>query len=275
MGIIKKILLAVSVLFAFVKGQNEVCKFYHQEANCRYKIDGICLSEITASIDQCTDPIQVKFTITCERNPVVRFSHTFSAADTLVTVRGFYQDVRLRVKLRMKESDLLNVEADLLVYELPDTDLINDDIKIHSLEEACGSLNNAGKIAIGVMAGLFVIAGILLVVLLWIRRQRRIQKATQTRSVLVNEPDTTQERSPPRLSTIEENGFEDRANTQNTVQNNATSSSRISGEGTHTDHSRSREISQINTQQVQHGRDRVNNSEPSVRYSDILRQENT
>lgn len=298
MGIRENVAVAVlSVLCVFVKGQNEVCKFYGLEAQCRYRIDGICLSAITATIDQCTDPLQVKFTVSCERNPVVRFSHTFTGEDSIVTVRGFYQDVSLRVRLRMKKSDLLNVEADFIVYNLPDTDFINDDVKLRALEEVCGSLNEAGKIAIGVMAGLFVIAGILLIVLLWIRRQRNIQKANQSRTVLVNEQERT-DPNPSRLSTIEETGFEEDSNVQNTTQNNGIS--RMSREVIHTDHHRSgelnqstvhsngmsrerahadqnrtREANQINMQSIRSDRDRVDNSEPSVRYSDVLRHETT
>ena len=45
----------------------------------------------------------------------MQFSHTFSHSDTIVSVRGFYQDVTLQVKLRMKESDVLNVEVTLNV----------------------------------------------------------------------------------------------------------------------------------------------------------------
>ena len=43
----------------------------------------------------------------------MRFSHTFSAPDTLVAVHGFYKDVKLRVRLRWKKSDVLNVEVSL------------------------------------------------------------------------------------------------------------------------------------------------------------------
>ena len=46
----------------------------------------------------------------------MRFSHTFTGEDSIVTVRGFYQDVRLRVRLQMKKSDLLNVEVPYLLY---------------------------------------------------------------------------------------------------------------------------------------------------------------
>lgn len=262
--------LAAGFLSIFVNGQNEICAFYHLDANCRYRIDGICLSEITVSIDQCTEPLQVKFTITCARDPVVRFSHTFSAPDTLVAVHGFYKDVKLRVRLKMKKDDVLNVEADFKVYGLPDTDFMNDDVKIHSLEEACGSLNEAGKIAIGVMAGLFMIAGVLLVILLVIRRQRRILKATRSRSALVNEPELPAEATQQRLSRIEESGLEETENMQNSEH------SRVSREATPnslTVHNQfpSRDINQMQMQQIGSDMDRG----PSVRFSDILGQQNS
>ena len=145
------------------------------------------------------------------------------------------------------------------------------------------------------MAGLFVIAGILLIVLLWIRRQRNIQKANQSRTGLVNEHETP-DPNPSRLSTIEETGFEEDSNVQNSTQNNGIS--RTSREVIHTDHHRSgelnqstvhsnsmsreranaeqnREANQINMQPIRSDRDRVDNSEPSLRYSDVLRHENT
>lgn len=260
MKVCKDIILAFYLLFVYVEGQGEICTFYHLEANCRYRIDGICLSEITASIDQCSDPIKVKFTISCERDPVVRFSHTFTTPDTIVSVVGFYTDVKLRVRLRMKEGGILNVEADVMAYGQSHTDLMNDDVKLHSLEEACGSLNEAGKIAIGVMAGLFVIAGIMLVVLLVIRRQRNILKAGQSRSTLVNEPETT----PHRLSRIVENGFEEAENSQN-IENSGMSVHNLAFQ---------REVNQVQMQQTRQNSDRENTQEPPVRYSDIQRQQN-
>lgn len=268
---------AAGLLSVFVNGQNEVCAFYHLNASCRYRIDGICLSEITVTIDQCTDPIQVKFTITCERDPVVRFSHTFSAPDTLVAVHGFYKDVKLRVRLRWKKNEILNVEADFKVYGLPDTDFMNEDVKIHSLEEACGSLNEAGKIAIGVMAGLFVIAGILLIVLLVIRRQRKLLTATQSRSALVNEPELLTETTPQRLSRIEESGLEESENMQNSDRRRhsreATHSDSVTSRETLHNQFSSREIIPMQMQQKVPDGDKGNTQEASVRFSDILRQQ--
>ena len=48
----------------------------------------------------------------------MHFSYTFSSSDSTVTVRGFYQDVRLQVKMHMKRSDLLNIEVIYTVTRL-------------------------------------------------------------------------------------------------------------------------------------------------------------
>ena len=156
-------------------------------------------------------------------------------------------------------------------------------------------MNEAGKIAIGVMAGLFVIAGIMLAVLLVIRRQRKLLTATQSRSALVNEPELPAETSPQRLSRIEENGFEESENVQN-MQNSdhtrhsreATHSNAVTGhswEATHSDSVTSREtmhnqfssrdIIPMEMQQKGPDGDKGDNQEPSVRFSDILRQQDT
>ena len=142
-------------------------------------------------------------------------------------------------------------------------------------------MNEAGKIAIGVMAGLFVIAGIMLAVLLVIRRQRKLLTATQSRSALVNEPELPAETSPQRLSRIEENGFEESESSVQNVQNSDhTGHSR---EATHQDSVTSRETMHnqfssrdIIPMQMQHKEPDVHkgdNQEPSVRFSDILRQQ--
>ena len=132
------------------------------------------------------------------------------------------------------------------------------------------TVNEAGKIAIGVMAGLFMIAGVLLVILLVIRRQRRILKATRSRSALVNEPELPAEATQQRLSRIEESGLEETENMQNSEH------SRVSREATPnslTVHNQfpSRDINQMQMQQIGSDMDRV----PFVRFSDILGQQNS
>ena len=146
-------------------------------------------------------------------------------------------------------------------------------------------MNEAGKIAIGVMAGLFVIAGIMLVVLLVIRRQRKIILASQSRSALVNEPELPSERTPQRLSRIQEDGVE-RENVQNIQNMQNTEYTRQSREATHSDSVNSREtmhnnqfpsrdIIPMQMQQKGPDGDKGDNQEPSVRFSDILRQQDS
>ena len=60
----KKNVSTLKVNVLILSGQNEVCMFYHLDASCRYRIDGVSLSAIKVSVDQCSDPIKVKFDIT-------------------------------------------------------------------------------------------------------------------------------------------------------------------------------------------------------------------
>ena len=110
-------------------------------------------------------------------------------------------------------------------------------------------MNNAGKIAIGVMAGLFAIAAILLVVLLVIRHQRKVLKATQSRTVLVNEPEIS-ETTPPRLPRIEENGDEENAQTLSSSVNR--NGAQFQRDNFRNHHSPQREVNQVNMQNLQH-----------------------
>lgn len=169
-----------------VGGQDEICSFYGLFANCRYRIDGISLSQITANIDQCSDPVSVTFDIVNERPPV-NIRHTFSTSDSLIMVHGFTVEVKLRVRLRPKKDDIINVEADFMVYNQDKVDFINSDIDLKGQFDQCPSLNEAAKITISVTAILAVLAIIMLVILLVIRR-RRLQQNTSERmqNVLVN-----------------------------------------------------------------------------------------
>ena len=111
-------------------------------------------------------------------------------------------------------------------------------------------MNEAGKIAIGVMAGLFAIAAALLVVLLVIRHQRNSLKATQSRTVLVNEPETL-ETSPPRLPRIDEGAVEDNGHTSNSVENS--NGARMQVGSVHNNQTLPREVNQAHMQEVQSG----------------------
>ncbi|XP_053404673.1 uncharacterized protein LOC123553868 [Mercenaria mercenaria] len=264
-----------------VVGQNEICTFYGLEANCRYRIDAISLSQIRADINQCADPVEVTFIIKNER-PHVDFKHTFNSADTLVSVPRFTVHTQLRVRLTKKEDDVINIEADFYVYGQARADFINEDVKLRGLEEHCPFLNAAAKIAIGVMGGLAVIAAFLIFTLLFIRYKRRKKRAANAENQLVQnaaEPGT----SSPGLSltNLNENYVTSNHVTSvdsenggiNTTERNAV----LTNENRNTNNAEINDTNDVKSggeRSSSHGERRKDLHGPDVRFSEILKTEN-
>ncbi|KAL4220207.1 hypothetical protein ACF0H5_020615 [Mactra antiquata] len=177
-------------LITITKGRYEICRLYGMETHCKYKIDGVSLSEIDIVIDQCTNPVQVTFTI-INHIPRVNFQHTFNSADTLVSIPGFHKETKLVVKLTARDDDIINVEADIKVYNEAKVDFVNDDIKLWGANEQCPGLNTAAKISVGIMGTLAVIAGTMVIILIYIKYQRTHKANSESRNQLnLNSSDT-------------------------------------------------------------------------------------
>lgn len=179
--------LHITLLWMFIcgaYGQYEICSFYGLHADCWYRIDGISLSQIQVSIEQCSDPIQVTFTITNGR-PAVKETFVFTSDDTLVSL-PFSVQTQMRVRITHKSDNVVNIEADFFVYGLGKADFLNDDVKLWGISEQCPGLNTAGKIAVGVMTTLAAVAVILIIVVLCIRRERLRKMAQYTENQLIN-----------------------------------------------------------------------------------------
>ncbi|XP_041353063.1 uncharacterized protein LOC121371321 [Gigantopelta aegis] len=166
MGIAMKCLIVLTVgILHLVQGQ--ICLFYLYTADCRYRVDGVAMGHIVATIDDCNSPADVTFKITCEEPPV-SWSHTYSNDNEIVDVKGFDVLVRLNVRLSRKEKKKLWVKAVFFVEGQGATSFIDEHVHLTNINN-CLALNSVEKTSIALVAILFVIMTVLISSLVYMR----------------------------------------------------------------------------------------------------------
>ncbi|XP_071078487.1 uncharacterized protein [Haliotis cracherodii] len=166
--------------------QGQICRFSSYNADCRYRIDGYVMVHITATINYCNDPIDVSFQLKSD-NPSLVWSHTFTNDNEIQIVPGYEKSIQMQVLLRITDDKKLWVKADFLAGS-QQRNFMNERVGL-SKTESCLQLNAAGKIALGCLIALLIIAGVLVVVLVVVRRWRRLadQEAAIIQQMEINE----------------------------------------------------------------------------------------
>ncbi|XP_067668601.1 uncharacterized protein [Haliotis asinina] len=164
--------VGLCLIHFLVFAQGQICRFSGYHADCRYRIDGVIMVHITATINYCNEPIDVSFQLKSDRPPQV-WSHTFTNDNEIQIIPGYDKSIQMQVLLGMTDDKKLWVKADFLVESQQRTFFINDRVGL-SKAESCLQLNTAGKIALGCLIVLLVVAGVLLGILLVIRHRRRL-----------------------------------------------------------------------------------------------------
>ncbi|XP_033760148.1 uncharacterized protein LOC117342204 [Pecten maximus] len=168
------------ILIEFCQGQ--ICKYHHLHADCYYRIDGICLSHITVDINQCDDPISINLSITC-KNPAVDWKASFSREVDRRMVGGFDQEVFITVQQGFTDNKKYRINIDFISEKTGRVHFMDE--KLALITEGCATLNDAAKVAVGVLIPLLVLSIVALVVIIVIRK-RQLRKQQLTQTMLVN-----------------------------------------------------------------------------------------
>ncbi|XP_060082852.1 uncharacterized protein LOC132562142 [Ylistrum balloti] len=171
-----------SILYLVQVCQGQICKYHHLHADCYYRIDGICLSHITVDINQCDDPISLNIAIEC-KNPAVDWKRTFDREVERKPVDGFDQEVFITVQQGYTDARKYRVNIDFISEKEGRVDFMDE--KLNLITENCATLNNAAKVAVGVLVPLLALSVVALVVIIIIRK-RQLKKQRLTQTMLVN-----------------------------------------------------------------------------------------
>lgn len=175
--------IVLTILFIFVElCEGQICKYHHLHADCYYRIDGICLSHITVTINQCDDPVTLDLSISC-KNPSVDWKGTFSREVDRRMVSGFDQEVFITVQQGYTAAKKYRVNLDFISEKIGKVDFMDETVDL--ITDGCTTLNGASKVAVGVLVPLLVLAIAALVVIIIIRR-RQLKKQRLTQTMLVN-----------------------------------------------------------------------------------------
>ncbi|XP_050418801.1 uncharacterized protein LOC126832142 [Patella vulgata] len=169
------IVVMSEVLNTKATNENQICHFYKYNADCLYKLDGVSMVNIKASVNECNDPIDVTFSVLSD-TPPVDWTHTFSDATDTQLIAGFDKETQLEVLLSFDNDQNIQVTAHFMVENQQKvSNFIDEKVHLTALED-CTGINKAGQIAVGCLIALLIIAGILLVILLYYRHRRRVQE---------------------------------------------------------------------------------------------------
>lgn len=163
-------LLFVYLFFMIPGSQGVICLFYHLKSTCQYRLDGFAMSRITAIINECNEPIDIKFKITCD-NPKLEWTRTFVASEETQEVPGYFQKVFLQVKQRYSsQTKKYGIQAYVLSTHMKTVEIMNSNITLYGTH--CSLLKKKSEIAVAVLGSLLGVVIIALIFICVIKRRR-------------------------------------------------------------------------------------------------------
>lgn len=161
-----------------------ICLFYKLQTDCNYPVDGVSMSRIQATINECNDPPDITFLITSE-SPQISWSRTFTGAIDSKEIVGYYLKIYLQVRQGYSSATKqYSIQTTILSDKLKSVEIMNSVITLHG--DGCPLLNEKATIAVAILGTLIGLALIALIVVLIVRRRRRRVPDVSTAGLVEN-----------------------------------------------------------------------------------------